>query len=273
MTTAGELTLEILDALVGGETPPSTTLNGSVDATTTTLTLAQALPSALAGVVLGVGPEKVKVATVSGLELTVVRGHLTTAVAHGSGTVVMHGWRWFPADVFRAIRDEINSWPEEVYQVKRASATLMEKPTTVAVPGFRRLLDVRDTTYGASLRQIQVYETSSGHKALAHADDLVVELTYGADFDTSTFAWSTDLETVVGVPTSMLDVVRHGVNWRLLSERDAQRSDLTAQPEPRDSMEVREFTTMRSASAHKQLRDARLADESRRLHSLYPPRF
>jgi hypothetical protein len=75
---------------------------------------------------------------------------------------------------------------------------------------------------------------------------------------------------VTGLMASAADIPAIGVAARLLSSREARRSQVDSQPENRRAADVPPGTARSAASGLFALRDRRLREESAKLKNLYP---
>lgn len=263
-------------------------VSGNVLSGDTTITFGLAMNGIAAGATVGIEQEIVFVKSASGQVATVSRGWLgTTAAAHSSGTMAEVQPRFPRYQILKALRDEIQSWPDSLYQI--ATVQLSGSTTTRAynltgVTDFHRIIEVRRSPYSTSTswpvvrnytvdRYANASDFTSG-VALFVGEDFSeavdLRVTYAAPFDLLTFDETTDVQNDVGLANSMLDIPVLGAAWRLLAPREAKRTFTEAQSEPRLSEEVPPGSTIRAAAGLKMLRDQRIDEEAARLAKKTP---
>lgn len=266
--------------------PEYNRLTAAETASDTIFALDFALGSVSPGAVLGVDLEEVYVWSVATPSATVQRGwNGSTAAAHSLGAIVevnplFSAWR-----IFNEINAELNSLSPQIYQVKTVSITASTNTsynlatdvidiltvqyndyTGADWPALTRwaLLVNQDTAVFASGRVLRLYE--------APAPGRTIRVTYAAPL--SPLATLADtVETTTGIPTSAIDIPAIGAAARLLSSREARRSQLDAQPEPRQAADVPPGTARSAAAQLFALRDRRIKEESAKLSRLYPSRI
>lgn len=255
MTTTQELIDRVRRELLVGRNEPLNKLNGALDDSTTTITLAYALGGVQAGTRLGVELEDLYVFEANSTAQTAVvaRGHeSTTAAAHDDGTIVRVNPRYTDGQILRAINAELRSlWGRGIYQM--LSTTLTGSSTVIAYELPAAALEVHDAMY-ASLSDLSEWVTLHGWRqtlvadstdfttgnALTFLDDVPpvgqsVHVRYKAELGTlSTLAQN--VETVTG--TSALDLITIGAVLRLGRSREMSRNFAETQGPIRRAEEV-----------------------------------
>lgn len=291
VTTVGDLADRVLRAVNGSRRQLVNWLSGAVDPSTTTFTFTDPIEGIAPGTYLGVGEEIVYVRSTNEAARTAVvrRGmHNTTAAAHADDAEVQVDWRWFTADVVDAIADEIRSWGDDIFRVSEVDVPVGSSATAVnvALTGFRFPLRLRRTVPGKD-RWVDVtarYEVQTNLPTSEFPDGAAlflpstalgpgtVRLEYAADFATDSIGLSTTLDAI-GLSSTLVDAALYGAAARLLIDREAQRSAVESQPEPRQAEEVRAGHAIQTGAAYRQLADRRLAEEAMRLRARYPIRM
>lgn len=259
-----------------------TNLETNVD---TSIQLDFALGSISTGAVLGVGLEEMYVWSVSAPSATVQRGwNGSTAAQHAAGTLVevnplFSSWR-----IFSEINAELHSLSPQIYQVKTVTRTATSASSYDLAADVIEVLQVQWNDYvGEDWPTIPNWSLlanqDTGEFASGRAIRLVyppapgrtIRITYAAPLSPLT-ALTDTVETVTGLPASAVDIPAIGAAARLLSSREARRSQVDAQPEARQAGDVPPGTA-RSASAQLfALRDRRVKEEMAKLLRLYPMR-
>lgn len=295
MTTVATLIEETFQHLYGGYRQTLNVLNGAVNASVTTWTFEDTPDAIAAGSFLACDDELVYVRTVDRTAKTalVFRGQRgSTPASHADDAVVDVNPRFPRFRVKEALRADIRSWPSNVFKV-----TGLNLDTSSGVAGYDltgaptlwySVLEVQlgDWPTADTLRTARPFfrvnrnaDTSifaSGTSieldiAATTARDLRVLLS--APFTVTTWDDTTDLESDVGLPASMLDIPPLGAAWRLMTSRDIKRSFGEGQGEPRRAEEIPPGFAGSVATFLKRTRDARLSEEAARLQAAYPLRF
>lgn len=272
--------------LLAGHRTELNFLSGAMVTADTTITVSDATGGITRAGVVGIEDELLYVRSLSGQVATVVRGHLgTTAASHASGTTVEVNPRFVRGDILDRMKEEVLSWPRELFQVP-ASASLSVSSTATRgydlnIGDFYDILDVRrspaDTT-SAVWPRVRSYEVVRNLPTANFASGTALFLkeyprigsatvastilvTYAKAFTTSTFAESTDLTGTCGLEESMLDLLQYGTAWRMMAAREVSRTDQSSQVEPRIKDEVPPMHAANTATALKRLRDVRMGEE------------
>lgn len=245
------------------------------------------LGSITAGAVICVDLEEMYVWTASSFSAQVQRGwNGSTPAAHSSGALVevnplFSNWR-----ILNEINAELNSLSPQIYQVKTKTITATAASSYDLVADVIDVLTVQTNAYGASLDWPELHrwkfwanqDTSvfGSGRALQFfempAPGRTIRVTYAAPLNTLSTLADT-VETVSGLPTSAADIPSIGAAARLLSSREARRSQMDAQPEARQAADVPPSTARSAAAQLFALRDRRIKEEVGKLTRLYPTRM
>jgi len=208
--------------------------------------------------------------------------------AHAASAIIEVNPRFPQMAIRQAIKDEIRSWFPTLFAVH--SVELVSPGGRMldltGLGDFQNILDVRRSPRtGATiwphmswqlLREMGTDSFPSG-SALQLDEDLdagvLVRVVYGRNFNVTTFDDATNLQTDIGLSSSMLDIVPLGAAWRLLATREVSRTQTEAQGEPRNSQEVPPGHIVQTAAALKKQRDDRLGEEAGRLALRWAPRM
>lgn len=261
----------------------------SLSSSATTVPLSSATGAPAAGSVICVGTELMLVTAVSGANLTVVRGFMgTTAATQAASSVVEVGHRWYSAHVLDALREEIQSWPENVYVEDTVTITLGGNDVAINAavdPKYRYLLRsiLHPDAQNEAPRDIgvRVYPTTETGYASGWALDLGryrgstgnLEVVYAADFTLTNIDTTSTTLATIGVSGSLIDAWVYGASSRLLLEAETPRSAIVSQPEPRTAEDVAMMGAARHGALLGERRDQRIAEEAARLRIRHPWRF
>lgn len=290
MTTVSDLVDITREHLYGTQSGQFNFLTSTVDIDDTAVTFDMTAGGIVAGAVIGVDDEIMYVKSVSGQTATVHRDWAGTAAAHTAGAIIEVSPRFPRHAIKQALKEEIASWPDTLFQTP-TPITLTGSTTTraynlTALGSFYDILNVVREPYSGSTawvpvdfrvdRNMPTASFASGKALfLTHelAEGVDIRVTYSAPFTVSTFASATDVETAVGLSSSMLDIPPYGAAWRLLAPREIKRTFTESQPEPRLSEEVPAGAALRTAAGMKALRDQRIVEEGNRLAATRTIRF
>lgn len=284
MTTVNDLIETARRHLYGMQQGQFNFLTSTINDSATTLTVDLNTGGIQAGVLIGIDDEIIFVKAVSGQVATVSRGwDGSTAASHTAGAIIEVQPRFPRFAVKQALLDEINSWPKSLYQspvpIEMAGSTTTRAYNLTSLGDFYDVLDVWRDPYTGSTAPVPVLgwkverkaETSdyASGKALilpvALSEAVNLRITVSKPFTTTTFTSGTDVNTTIGLATSMNDIPPYGAAWRLLAPLEIKRSFTNAQPEPRMAEEVPAGSALRTAAGMKALRDERINEESDRL--------
>lgn len=284
MTTTHDLIQSAKRYLQGSGRPEYNRITPAMTTATTDITFDFALGSIQAGAILGVDLEDLYVWTLVGATATVARGwNGSTPAAHSANRTVSVNPLFSNWAVLCEVNNELASISPQIYQVKTVTETMTTASSynlaadvidVLAVqyadigpstnwPSLHRwsFLPNQDTTVFTSGKALRLYELPDPGRTL--------RVTYAAPLGTLSDLLE-NVETVTGLPTSAADIPAIGAAARLLSAREARRSQLDAQPEPRQAADVPPGTARSAAAQLFALRDRRIKEESAKLSRLYP---
>lgn len=309
MTTAGATVADLIQDcrahLEGDYRPTLDVLATALTDTTGTSVVLTDRTELIAGSLLTIDTEDMYVRSWSKTSklATVIRGHRgSTAATHALGASVEVEPRFSAAQIMRALRDEIRSWPPSLYKVVEATATVGAYGHTVAMPstllGSYGLIDVSyrsdlvtwdsstSTSQTNALYRLLPYAsiirsaTDLGFSA-AEAIDIGEQVQVSTDirvvaampFDLTTFVAGTNVVDATGLQVQMLDIPPLGAAARLVESREIPRTQRSSQGEPRQSQEVPPLHTQRAGIELRRLADQRIGREAARLSRMWPVRF
>lgn len=255
------------------------TLGVTLTDSDTILTLAGSLPRGLrAGSILSVGMETMRVVDVdqNTSEVEVIRAWAQTleATAHAEGEEIWIDPRFTGTDIVESMYDELESWAPDLYRISDATVSIEADASTyeltadwadaLGIVAIRRNWTTdADTVWPSVEYRVQTgsitgwAQTTISGKLIRFLQPTFagrLHIIVGRPFDTEPFELDTNLVSDVGMERSQVDVLKLGVRYRLLGDKESGRSSREAQDEPRRAEEV----PPRSA-----------ADESNRLYAMY----
>jgi hypothetical protein len=268
MSTVGALIEETRAHLQGFHKPSLNRLSGSLDASTTSVTVEFTTDPVARGSVICVDDELMYVWSVSGATLTVQRGYLgSTAATHASLALVEINPRHSTPQIRAELKKEIASWGTRIWNVVELELAVGVNARSVELTGapanFLHVLGVRRPATASEYapRELQYrYERNYGDESLLILNAFLPEaqtisVLYATPFDLSSFGDSVDLVDDIGVPASALDIPPLGAAWRLVATREVSRNEISAAPEPRVAADV----------PPQSIRDDRIGEEARLL--------
>lgn len=294
MTTVADLIEQAWDRLYTDHRRSLDFLDGSLDASTTSVVLADGT-QATEGGELAIDDEMLYVRSWnSGTKTaTVRRGHRgTTAAAHDDDAEVDVNPKFPRYQVRRALGEEIRSWTPDVFRVEA-----IDIDTASGVSGYDiasiadDFLDVLDVQLGprpgvddAAVVRTSFYLTRGADTAIypsgvglvltglipSEPRDLRVIVSRG--FTTTSLDDDTDAEADIGLPASMLDIPPLGAAARLMVGREVKRTFGEGQGETRRAEEVPVGAASGTATYLRREVTRRLGEEAIRLRAQYPIR-
>lgn len=259
----------------------TTTMNTSVGS----VVFDFAAGSIAAGAVIAIGLELMYVWSVTGSTATVQRAMQGSAgAAHTAGDIITVNPTVSDFWVFTALNDELASLSASgLYRVKTVTATATVASSYNLAADVIDILNVQWNDYGPSLDwpRLRRWDVLTNQDTSVFASGTALQLytppppgrtlriTYSAAFSPLT-ALTDDVQTTTGLPASCNDIPALGAAARLLTAREARRSQLDAQPESRQAQDVPPSTARGAAAGLFALRKQRLVEEAGRLRSQYP---
>lgn len=227
-------------------------------------------------------------ATAASKQAVVIRGFLGTAAAvHATGAFIEVNPRFPRQYIKEALQREIDSWGSRLYKVttQPIAFSTMTRIYDLGVTNFINVIGIQLSAYTGRTSRSRAYrwQVLRDEDTSLYASGTAIELlgefpTSGTmrvklsqKFDVSTWTDATDVESL-GLASSMVDIPPIGAAWRLMSTKEIQRTNLTAQPEPRLAAEVPAGHTASVGAQLKKLRDDRIEEERWTLQERYPAR-
>lgn len=294
MTTVNDLVEATRSHLHGGARPQINVLNGSLDASTTSVVLADAMGSIVAGAILSIDFETMFVRSVSSQTATVIRAFAgSTAATHANSSLVYVNPPYTGSSIHKALSDDLLdlSSPEAgLFKVVSVDITFNSAQQGYNLTSATDVIDVLDVRYGVSgssrnwpsinkwrlARDMNTSEFASGFALFI--DEPVeagrtMRVRYKAKFSALSTTGSSDVEATTGLHAEAHDIPPLGAAARLLAGRPVRRSDPGTNTDPRRGDEVSTSDTLNSPSALRSLRRDRINAEASRLRGRYPTKF
>lgn len=291
------------DLLMGTYSSEWNLLAADMDApavnTVETITLQGDIAGAVRTVYLSIDDEILYVMSNPGLkQCQVIRGWDGTVPAvHTAGTPIEVATRFPRHRIRRALALEIGSWPDNLFQVRQVSLTLVNDGRTTSydlgVPAAQVLflLDVRHAPWltGQSRnswpqfqqppRLNRTVDTAAFPSGIALDIKNVIEtavecvVTYATGFDLSSLDDTVLLGPGgIGLANTMLDIPPLGAAAKLIGPREALRTFAEASDSARNTQDVQPGSAMKVGMYLKAERDKRIKEEMEHLNVLWPAR-
>jgi hypothetical protein len=290
VTTANDLVARTRRELLSGYRDQRNKLEIAINPTATTIRLMYPFGAVNSGATLTIGLEEFGVWTVSpGTRTAIVeRGESgTAAVAHKANDLVLINPVAPPHLVFDAINADIAALPGSgLYRMRTIELAAASTALTYDL-NVSDCIDVYDITWDETdatrawphLRegwQVRRAPSAFGGRVQLRLHEQVtpgrpIRVLYKARFAALT-SLDDDVESVTGMPESMVDIVSLGAQVRLMGTREAKRTFTESQPDTRRAGEVPVGSAMRSAASVMQLRQQRIGAERALLDAAYPYR-
>jgi hypothetical protein len=287
MTTTSDVIAEARRFMLASGRQELNRLTGSITNSAATLTFDFPAGSIATGALIAIDLELAYVWSVAGQVATVQRGmHGSTGAAHTAGALITVNPLVSDFWIFTAVNDELSSLSSaaiNIYRTKTITRTATVASSYDLATDVMSVLAVQWNDYGASqdwprIRRWDVLPNQdttvfpSGVALQLYAPPPVgrtLRITYAAAF--SPLATLTDdVQAVSGLPASCNDIPAIGAAARLLTAREARRSALDAQPDPRQAADVPPGAARSAAAQLFALRDRRIKEESARFSSSWP---
>jgi hypothetical protein len=289
MTTLATLIDQTLnEILLGTYRAHQNVLTNTIGSTDTAITLSYPIDAVGEGSYLEIDQELMYVIPggVNGPAKTLtiqrkVRG--TSAATHAAGAPVFINPRFPRFNVLSTMREEVLSWPQNIYRVELLSTVVphftsgisVQSLTTHEVTTIKNVWQIR--TGDVDNRMVRMsgwrYEKELGtiwlrQKANTYAD--TYEILAGTKIDPANMApgWQESADVgLIGVTDSMVDILKYGSAWRLVQGREPKRLFTEEENESRTAQDVPVQANTALAAQLKKLRDTRLGEEMFRLRS------
>lgn len=222
---------------------------------------------------------------------TVIRGHLGSTARQGATTDVIRVNPRVPqVSMLYALRDELRSWDDRLFTTQAETLTFSASEHAVAASPTRdpyRILIARPRPTGTypEYKNVQldlrrgddtdVWSTGySVHlpPGMVFAISTYVDVVYALPFNLATLDSTTDLESTVGLATTMLEILKLGILMRIVAGKQVGRMDSYGQNRANLQQDVPATTPLQAAAQYAELRDKAYDAEVRRLLSRYPYR-
>lgn len=289
--TVGDLVTETLRLMRGNQRDQLNRLDAMATTGATELLVGFALDGIRPGAYLEVGDELMFVWQTQGYATAVVQRAMegTTAAQHNTSSMVYVEPRFPRAYVLQALKDEIASWPGNVYARYVGELSVGTGVTTVDAAGLANVegasllyaqrspwsTDTESWPALTGARLLRMQDTTDFPSGYAFhalgpvhatwdevASSYTVRVRVSAPFDLSTWTTATDLGDL-GLPAHLLDIPAYGAAARLLSGRDIVRTDPNAQGRSRPAEEVRTGEQTQISRALWEFRNQRLAEAAK----------
>lgn len=221
---------------------------------------------------------------------TVVRGFLgTTAVAGTTSTIITVNPPIPSIAIYDAILDDLRSWDERLYKVELATVTFAASDTSVVVTPTgtpfrvlyarprprtaverRRFMDVKlrrneNTTQFASGFSLHI-DDAFGYSA-------TVDVAFAVGFSLTGLTTTTNLVTTTGLSEGMLEILKWGALYRVVSGKEARRLDPGTFLVQSQQNAYPATANVQTAAEYRKMRDIAYDREVRKLLTNYTPRF
>jgi hypothetical protein len=289
--TVGQMVEETQRHLQGMRQNELNRVNGALTDSATTVACDFDLNSLVPDSFIAIDDEVLYVWTTNegGRTAEVQRGMLgSTASAHADGALIETNPRFARFAIRRALRQELLALSPPLFAVQTEEVSFASGDRAENLPNAETatplfLIDIRaEPVSPATTWKIVKAEIVGGMFtgdflsgwALQLQDDygaVTTRVRWARPFALDVFDDATAFSTI-GLSDSMGDIPPLGAAARLLSAREAVRTDTRAQGESRLAEEVPPGHHVSAARALHQLRDRRVEEELRRLRSVYPMR-
>lgn len=287
-TTSTDLINECLAHLHATHRDPLNKLNGSLDASQTTVLLTYDLAAIQAGAVISIDLEIMFVWSVSSLTATVQRAYAgTTAATHADASLVTVNPKFSQFHVLNEINSDLDDLSANgLFRVATTTFTYSAAVAGYVIPAddIIEILQVKYDAPGPSKQWPEILsykirrESDTGDFATGVSIDLYdgayagrdVRVTYAAPF--VKFSGLAVAISTTGLPTTAYDLPAIGAAVRLQSFREPQRNFNEAQGAPRRAGEVPPGAQLTASQGLRQLRRDRVRGEASGLRKQWPTR-
>lgn len=224
--------------------------------------------------------------------LDVHRGLLgTTAAAHADNSIVYIAPK-FPAGlILQELRNEVRSWPRHLYREYPTVATVSNGDAgaelLVSGPGeIYQVLRAQCRRTGSTrwkkvhvelIHGLEPGTLAQGYgvqiRDFTYVGGIDLHCVVAMEFDLTEWEATTDLEEDCGIPAAMHDIAVYGAGARLLMPTEAERNDLLAQGQSRDTKDVPASALTKTAQTYQLTRNIRISQEIDRLRGRYGVTF
>lgn len=223
---------------------------------------------------------------------TVIRGHSgTTAHSLDANDVARVNPRVSHVAMLDAIREELRSWDDRVFNVEADTLSFGSSDSGINVTPtateIYRVLQAHVVPNSANApyktitielrRDEDATMFAGGWSAhlppgMRFGEATTVHVLYAVPFTLTTLDTSTDLQSTVGLSSSMMEILKWGTLSRILASRQENRLDMMANLRADVEQRVPALSPAQAAAQFQLLRDRAYANEAYRLLNKYPPR-
>lgn len=289
MTTAATVIDRTLRQLLSGTVEPRNKLSSTINSSATSVVTTYALEGLRQGQTFEIDSELFYIweADNGAKTLTVERGYAgTTAASHSAGALIKTSPRFPRAQLLEAINDELADLSSPVnglFAVKTVDIDYNGSDTMIDFEGVTDVIDLLsvsvryltdDYPVARKVRLVRDVPTDDFPSGLALRFDQGVfpgrlRIVYKAPY-TAASSESTNLETVSGVQSSLIDLLVLGCQIRLMAPREIKRNFTESQGDTRRAEEVGAGAVAGSITNLMRMRRDRIIAESARLKRAYP---
>jgi hypothetical protein len=290
MSTAATIIQQARRDLLAGLVEERNRLQDAMDASTTSLTVTNDGKGIREGAVIEVGNELMYVWGFTAGSAEVERGwDGTTPTAHDAGAIITVKPRFPNKMLFDHLNDDItdlSSPANGLFQIKVLERQYNGSDRAIDLTGVTDIISVHEVRWkyqNDEWPQVRRWRLSRNANPTNFASGLMLildesvqasamRIVYKAPFSSLT-GFNDDITTVAGVPASLADVLRMGVQLRAMVGREIKRNFTESQGDTRRADEVGPGAVQASWRGLAALRAQRIEAEQARLSQAYPQRI
>jgi len=290
MSTAATIIRQARRDLLSGLVEERNRLQDAMDASTTTLTVVADGKGIREGAVIEVGNELMYVWGFTAGSAEVERGYDgSTASAHAAGATITVKPRFPNKMLFDHLNDDItdlSSPTNGLFQIKVLERQYNGSDRAIDLTGVTDIISIHEVRWkyqNDEWPQVRRWRLSRNANTTNFASGLMLildesvqasamRIVYKAPFSPLTL-FTDDITTVAGVPASLSDVLRMGVQLRAMVGREIKRNFTESQGDTRRADEVGPGAVQASWRGLAALRAQRIEAEQARLSQQYPQRI
>jgi hypothetical protein len=290
MSTAATIIQQARRDLLAGLVEERNRLQNAMDASTTTLSVATDGKGIREGAVIEVGNELMYVWGFTAGSAEVERGwDGTTPTAHAANAIITVKPRFPNKMLFDHLNDDItdlSSPANGLFQIKVLERQYNGSDRAIDLTGVTDIISIHEVRWkyqNDEWPQVRRWRLSRNANPTNFASGLMLildesvqasamRIVYKAPFSPLT-TFNDDITTVAGVPASLADVLRMGVQLRAMVGREIKRNFTESQGDTRRADEVGPGAVQASWRGLAALRAQRIEAEQARLSQAYPQRI
>lgn len=290
MTTAATIIQQARRDLLAGLVEERSRLSQPMDAVITTLTVVGDGKGIREGAVVEIGNELMYVWVFSAGSAQVERGFDgTTPAAHAANAIITVKPRFPNRMLFDHLNDDIvdlSSPANGLFQIKVVERPYNGSDRAIDLTGVTDIINIHEVRWkyqNDEWPEVRRWRLSRNANTTNFQSGLMLildepvqastmRIIYRAPFGALT-GFTDDITTVAGVPASLADVLRMGVQLRAMVGREVKRNFIEAQGDTRRAEEVGAGATQASWRGIAALRAQRIEAEQARLSQQYPMRI